>query len=94
MCAEERKQAQRQVRKRAKKSAKGRKRAHPRQNCKQPGLKQPGLGTPDNNPFAVLVAYCVFFAPEGWERLEGQRERLRHKRKFRRDGVLALPQKS
>ena len=44
--ANERKRAQTQVRKRVQKSAKGRKRALPRKICKQPGLKQPGLGTP------------------------------------------------
>ena len=47
--ANERKRAQTQVSKRAQKSAKGHKRAQKRvlrKNCKQPGLKQPGLGTP------------------------------------------------
>ena len=38
MSAKERKWAQM--------SAKGHKRALPRKNCEQPGLKQPGLGTP------------------------------------------------
>ena len=53
MNAKERKRAQKsakerktQVCKRAQKGAKGRKRALPRKNCKQPGFKQPGLGTP------------------------------------------------
>ena len=31
-------------------AAKERKRALPRKNCKRPGLKQPGLGTPDMLP--------------------------------------------
>ena len=44
--ANERKRAQTQIRKRAQKGAKGCKRALPRRNCKQPGLKQSGLGTP------------------------------------------------
>ena len=46
MSAKERKRAQTRVRNRAQKSAKGRKGALPRKNCKQPGLKQPDLETP------------------------------------------------
>ena len=45
--ANERKRAQKSANKRVQKSAKGRKRAHPRTNCKQLGLKQPRLGTPN-----------------------------------------------
>ena len=41
-------------RKRAQRGANERKRALPRKNCKQPGLKQPGLGTPDSF-FGTLV---------------------------------------
>ena len=48
MSAKERKRKCAKVRKRAQKCTKERKRALTRKNCKQPGLKQPGLGTPKN----------------------------------------------
>ena len=48
MNAKERKRKSANARKRAQKGAKERKRALPRKNCKQPGLKPPGLGTPEN----------------------------------------------
>ena len=44
----ERKRARTQERKRAQKGTKERKRALPRENCRQSGLKQPGLGLPDD----------------------------------------------
>ena len=46
MSAKERKCKSAKQRKRAQKGAKECKRMLPRKNCKQPGLKQPGLGTP------------------------------------------------
>ena len=46
MSANASKRAQTQVRKRARKGAKERKGVLQRENCKLPGLKQPGLGTP------------------------------------------------
>ena len=45
--AKERKRKSAKERKGAQKGAQERKRALPGQNCKQPGLKQPGLGTPN-----------------------------------------------
>ena len=56
----ERKWAQTQVHKRAQKCANERKRALPRKNCKQPGLKQPGLGTPkprENMAAKIITKY-------------------------------------
>ena len=48
MSAKERKRKSAKECKRAQKCAKERKKALPRKNCKRPGLKQPGLGTPKN----------------------------------------------
>ena len=42
-------------RKRAQKGAKERKRALPRKKCKQPGLKQPGWGTPEVSSVRISV---------------------------------------
>ena len=50
MSAKERKRKSAETRKRAPKGARERKRALPRKNCKQPGFKQPGLGTPNPHP--------------------------------------------
>ena len=64
MSANECKGAQMQVRKRVQKSAKGRKRA---KICKQPGLKEPGLGTPNSQSSETgLFTPRAFFLRLGW----------------------------
>ena len=55
--ANERKRAQTQVHKRVQKGAKECKRALARKNRKQPGLKQPGLGTPNTRNLAHKASY-------------------------------------
>ena len=49
MSAKECKRKSAKERARVQKGAEERKRALPRKNCKQPGLKQPGLGTPNES---------------------------------------------
>ena len=61
--AKERRRAQKGTKecKRAQKSAKERKRALPLKNCKQPGLKQPGLlGTPEVGHRVTDLQVCKF----------------------------------
>ena len=67
MSAKERKRKSTKGRKRAQKGAKERKSALLCKNCKQPGLKQPGLGTPSEGRKwgvgSVVVRFGVFGVP-------------------------------
>ena len=58
MSTKERKRKSAKERKRAQKGAKERKRAPPRRNCKRPGLKQPGLGTPNLSEEMRHTTFC------------------------------------
>ena len=66
-----RKRAQTQVRKRAQKGAKARKRARKRNICKQPGPKQPGLGTRKHQRMREGRQHFSFAVLSGQERCLG-----------------------